>query len=152
MIKCTYCLCLVYLALNTWGCVSSESDEGAASESCSDIAAECLIDRPAVQTNYYQIKLLSLDPNPPERGENTWRFKLNSADSQESLTGCEVTLVPYMPEHGHGSPKEPEFSELGGGEYEFSDIVFTMPGLWSMGFDVSCGDFMTEQVFIDFIL
>ena len=116
------------------------------------MTAECLIDRPAVQADHYQIKLLSLDPNPPERGENKWRFKLSSADSQESLTDCEIILVPYMPEHGHGSPKEPELSELGGGEYEFSDIVFTMPGLWSMEFDVSCGGFMQEKVLIDFIL
>ena len=147
--KLGYILCLIY-AINAWSCGSSESDES--SEGCNDMTAECLFDRPAVQTDHYQLKLIALSPNPPERGENTWRIQIHAQATQEPLEGCGIDLIPFMPEHGHGSPKTPELSELGGGEYEFSDIVFTMPGLWSMEFSMTCADLAAEQALIDFTL
>ena len=147
--KLSYILCLIY-AISTWSCGSSESDES--SVGCNDMTAECLLNRPAVQTDNYQLKLTALSPNPPERGENTWRIQINGQDTQAPLEGCEIDLIPFMPEHGHGSPKTPTLLELGGGEYELSDIIFTMPGLWSMEFSMTCADRAVEQALIDFTL
>jgi hypothetical protein len=41
-----------------------------------------------------------------------------------------LTVVPFMPEHGHGSSVRPAVSAKGNGVYVVSNLYFPMPGVW----------------------
>lgn len=105
-----------------------------------------------INSDSYKLELQEMLPSPPERGSNTWTIKVSSNGSSEKLEGCEIDLVPFMPEHGHGSPKQPDTIDLGDGIYQVTDIVFTMPGLWSMEFTVACNNGDREQLVYEFRL
>jgi hypothetical protein len=105
-----------------------------------------------INSESYQLELMEMLPSPPERGNNTWTIKVSSNDTLEGLETCEIDLVPFMLEHGHGSPKQPTIMGVGGGIYQATDIVFTMPGLWSMEFTVACNNGDREQLVYEFRL
>src|SRR5438445_9196586 len=53
-------------------------------------------------------KLMSADPAPPARGDNTWILQINSMSAGvvgAPLTGAAMSVVPFMLAHGHGTPK-----------------------------------------------
>ena len=81
-------------------------------------------------------ELTAAEPSEPVKGSNTWTVALRDMDG-EALLGCEVTLTPYMPDHGHGS-NVVESSELEDGRYELEGFELTMPGLWELNADVTC--------------
>ena len=56
----------------------------------------------------------------------------------------ELAVDARMPEHGHGMNREPLVRSEGAGEFLVSNLLFHMPGLWELYFDVTEGA-LTER-------
>ena len=54
----------------------------------------------------------------------------------------------YMPEHRHGMNYRPTVTSRGGGAYVAEGLLFHMPGLWQLRFDVERGG-RTERLTAD---
>ena len=55
----------------------------------------------------------------------------------ESLTNVphsmlNITVQPWMPDHGHGSDREPTVQFVADHIYAIDNVVYTMPGLWEL--------------------
>lgn len=74
----------------------------------------------------------------PVVGVNRLNLLIHKADGAE-LTGAEITVTPWMPEHGHGVWEKPVVTELGGGRYHVENAVLIMAGRWDMKVDVNTG-------------
>lgn len=77
-------------------------------------------------------------PAPPARGTNVWTLKIASAAGSPTL-GATISVVPFMPAHGHGSGVTPELVEVGAGVYRASAIDLFMPGLWQVTIRAQAG-------------
>lgn len=79
------------------------------------------------------VTIVDAMPAMPDRGDNTWTVRIADAAGtpEESMV---VSLRPWMPDHGHGSPVEPVITDLGGGEYRIESLNLFMPGLWQITF------------------
>src|SRR5581483_11590220 len=67
----------------------------------------------------------------PARGVDTFVFTVADANGVPQ-PGLNFTVEPWMPDMNHGSPGMPSISDLGGGKYQVSNVVFTMPGVWQL--------------------
>ncbi|HLU68919.1 MAG TPA: FixH family protein, partial [Kofleriaceae bacterium] len=59
------------------------------------------------------VVLVESDPGPPAKGDNAWTLQLVDAD-QQPVDGATVTVTPFMPDHGHGTPIDVEVTPGGG--------------------------------------
>ena len=73
--------------------------------------------------------LVSSDPAPPVRGGNTWILKLTDA-SGKPMAGVMPSVVPFMPDHGHGSTVKPTIMDSGDGSYTIDNVYLFMGGVW----------------------
>ena len=48
------------------------------------------------------------------------------------VTGADVTMSCFMPEHGHGMLREPRSEEVGDGEYKVKGFLLHMDGYWTV--------------------
>ncbi len=94
-------------------------------------------------TGAVDFKLMSIDPAPAVRGNNTWIVQLNSMASGvvgAPIEGASITASPFMPAHQHGSPITPAVTATGTpGEYSISPINLWMPGVWQTTLTVTSG-------------
>jgi hypothetical protein len=86
-----------------------------------------------------EFKLMSSDPAPPSRGDNTWVLQLNTmAAPVTPVTGAAMTVTPFMPDHEHGSGKDVIVTPMTEpGQYELEPVNLWMPGLWEITIQVS---------------
>ena len=70
-----------------------------------------------------KVTLVSSDPAPPIRGTNNWSLKVENAPG-------EITVVPFMPDHGHGTSVKPTVEAAGPGAWNVKNLYFFMPGVW----------------------
>ncbi len=78
-------------------------------------------------------KLVSANPAPPARGDNTWLVQLDTMlDSSDAgaLDGASLVVTPYMPDHQHGTPITVEVADQGSGVYQLTPVNLWMPGYW----------------------
>ncbi len=73
--------------------------------------------------------LLSAEPAPPARGINVWKLHVTDA-SGAAISDAPLSVSPFMPDHGHGSPSVPSVSAETDGDYEIDDLNLFMPGVW----------------------
>ena len=74
------------------------------------------------------------------------RYEIILADEQGiAVEQAQITMIPWMPDHGHGTDREPVITPMGNGVYEVDDVVYTMPGLWHLNVEIST-DSMTDNV------
>lgn len=85
-----------------------------------------------------QFVLISADPGPPLRGNNTWKVKLLTS-AGAPVTGATLDAAPFMPEHGHGPSVAPTTTANADGTFTVSDLDFFMPGLWRVTFTATAG-------------
>lgn len=83
-----------------------------------------------------KVKVLSGDPQTPARGDNRWTVELYDGADQK-LSGAALAVVPFMPDHGHGSAKTPVVTSGADGSYEVTPLNFSMPGVWRVTFEVT---------------
>lgn len=85
--------------------------------------------------------LMTADPAPPIRGDNTWVIQVNQMNGGVAgapVDGADLTVTPFMPDHGHPSAKTVVIEPTGNaGEYEMAPINFWMPGLWETTIDAA---------------
>lgn len=53
-------------------------------------------------------------------------------DARTPLTGAEVAMTCFMPDHGHGMLREPRSTEIGGGRYLVRGFLLHMDGFWTV--------------------
>lgn len=74
--------------------------------------------------------MMSADPAPPARGDNTWIVSINDMNGAP-LEGASLTVTPFMPAHQHGTPISVKIMPAGApGQYELSPVNLWMPGVW----------------------
>lgn len=90
---------------------------------------------------------VSADPAPPIKGDNTW--VLSFADAMGApLDGLTISVVPMMPDHGHGTPVVAEVSPTGNpGEYQVTPVNLFMAGYWQVDFELSTTDMQDTLMF-----
>jgi hypothetical protein len=83
------------------------------------------------KTASFSIKLVESKPGPPTKGTN--EMVLLVADlAGTPIDGATVTVVPWMPDHAHGTAMKPTTSSMGGGLYRVTPVSLTMAGLWQI--------------------
>ncbi len=75
--------------------------------------------------------LVSATPSPPARDDNTWEIDIATPAGPFDGT---VTVVPFMPDHRHGTPIEVVVTPVAGtlGRYRATPINLWMPSLWEI--------------------
>ena len=85
-----------------------------------------------------EFKLLTADPAPPARGDNTWQLQLSTLAGPAPVSDASMSVRPFMPDHTHGSGKSVVVTPLTEpGQYELSPVNLWMPGLWEVTIQVS---------------
>jgi hypothetical protein len=79
---------------------------------------------------------LFTSPQPPERGALEGRLVLTDSKG-DRVEGVNVTVTPWMPEHGHGSSVMPTVDSDGSGGFIISNLYLAMPGTWQLRVSVS---------------
>lgn len=137
---------LVFTASAALGACSS--DDGTDDNSVVDCANEDRADVYAagmskLGENGMEIVLVSADPTPPARGDNAWTLQV--LENGTPTDGLTLDIVPFMPDHGHGTPKIAEIAPADSdGMYDVTPVNLWMPGLWEI--TVSASD---DQGLID---
>ena len=79
-------------------------------------------------------KLMSIDPAPSQRGDNTWIVQVNSMANSvvgAPIDGASISVSPYMPAHMHYSPITPVIMPMADpGQYQLKPVNLWMPGVW----------------------
>lgn len=77
--------------------------------------------------------LLTVDPNPPARGTDTWTMRITDAGGT-AQPGLTVGVLPFMPDHGHGTSVNATVTSNADGTYTVAPLYFFMPGVWRISF------------------
>jgi hypothetical protein len=101
----------------------------------------------------FDFKLMTADPAPPARGDNTWVIEVDSASAAGAgapVAGLQsgMTVVPYMPDHMHGTPITVEITPASTtGQYTLTPVNLWMPGLWETTIQVDSNGTKDHAVF-----
>lgn len=90
------------------------------------------LDHPGV-AGKFDFALMSIDPAPAARGDNTWIVQVNhlaSGAAETPIDGATISVSPYMPAHMHYTPITAQIAPLTGGQYQLSPVNLWMPGVW----------------------
>ena len=90
-------------------------------------------------------------PAPPAKADNEWVVSLRHV-SGPALDNAQLNVVPFMPEHGHGSSKKPVVTPLGAGRYRLAPVNFMMPGLWETTIQINLADKRKDKVVFRFMI
>lgn len=96
--------------------------------------------------------LVDVDPEPPDKGENTWTVRTDLAGGG-ALGGAMVTITPFMPEHGHGSTPA-DFTATAGtdGVAVVGPMDLFMAGLWELTVSADDGAGTSDHATFTFCL
>ena len=79
-------------------------------------------------------KIMATTPGIQVGGDNEWIVQLNTVTNGvvgAPLVGAQLTVTPFMPDHGHVAPKPVKIqAHTEAGQYKLSEINTWMPGLW----------------------
>lgn len=81
----------------------------------------------------FSFALMSIDPAPAARGDNTWIVQVNRLAGgvvTEPVEGATISVSPFMPSHMHSTPIIAGITALAGGQYELRPVNLWMPGVW----------------------
>ena len=87
------------------------------------------MDRPTVD-GLYEVALYS-DPKPTQGEIHELQLSITDRDGA-ALTNARVTVDVHMPDHGHGSDREPSVEETPGGVYAVGNVSLYMMGIWQI--------------------
>ncbi|HTR54557.1 MAG TPA: FixH family protein [Kofleriaceae bacterium] len=94
--------------------------------------------------------LVSSEPAPPARGDNTWIVQLDAISSGAAgpVDGATIAVTPFMPDHGHGATVKVNVTALPtAGQYRLAPINLWMPGYWETTIRASHGSTSDSAVF-----
>lgn len=84
---------------------------------------------------------------PLSAGDHTMELQLFDAQNV-AVDGLTLTVTPFMPAMGHGSPANPSVQPQGNGIYRLSSVMLEMSGYWVL--NVTISGTVTDQVTIGF--
>lgn len=85
----------------------------------------------ATGTNGYTVKLMESDPAPPAKGDNAWTLEV--LEGTTPVDGATLQLVPFMPDHGHGTSINAQVTpQTDSGMYLATPVNLWMPGYWEV--------------------
>ncbi len=79
----------------------------------------------------FHVEVRTAPAQPPTRGEATIEYRV-TGDDGKPRDGLTLTVVPWMPDMGHGASVAPVVTAEGGGRYVVSGVEMFMPGRWEM--------------------
>ena len=68
---------------------------------------------------------------PHTVGVNQYVVLITTRDGV-AVENAQIQLKPWMPDHGHGSDRDPTVVEEAPGRYVFTEVSYTMPGRWQL--------------------
>lgn len=77
-----------------------------------------------------ELTLLEATPEPAIVGNNSWLFSLTLDGQPVEGLADSLTLIPFMPDHGHGTAIPVEVTEEAVGHYRFEPVHMRMAGFW----------------------
>jgi len=90
--------------------------------------------------------LLSADPAPPARGTDTWAMRITDT-AGANQPGLTVGVLPFMPDHGHGTSVTASVTSNQDGTYTVAPLYFFMPGVWRISFWIGSNQADVGQFF-----
>jgi len=83
------------------------------------------------------VSLAEAKPAPPAKGDNYFTLRITDA-SGAPIDDATVSVLPYMPDHGHGSALKSTVTSVGSdGRYTVSRMYLPMAGYWEITFTVT---------------
>jgi len=70
-------------------------------------------------------------PDPPSVGTDAAQLTFTDA-SGAAVSGFNLTVVPWMPAHGHGTSVNPTITETAPGTFLAMPLYLFMPGSWEL--------------------
>ena len=154
-----------FLALaGLWACGSDTTDDSAAhdsghdnhhTEACGISTDHFMVGMTTAGTEgVVEVVLVSADPAPPDKGDNVVTVQAVDATDGAALDGATLVLVPFMPEHGHGSsPESFSLTATGNpGEYVTETFDLFMGGVWDLTFQITTADAATDEATFRFCI
>jgi hypothetical protein len=88
-----------------------------------------------------QVRYVGSTPAPPLQGsDNAWTVQLLDMAGSPQPGATVTDVVPFMPEHSHGTSVVPVIGTTDGdGRVEVDSIDFRMVGVWTLTFTVESG-------------
>jgi hypothetical protein len=77
--------------------------------------------------------LLNSNPAPPATGTNVWSMRITNTGGV-SQPNVAATVVPFMPDMGHGTSVVPSMTANADGTYTVQPLYLFMAGVWSVTF------------------
>lgn len=98
------------------------------------------------------VKLLDAQPAPLVKGTNTLVLQVLDG-AGKPVDAATITIVPFMPDHGHGSAVAPIVTPAGAdGKYNVSKVYLSMAGLWELRMNVQVPGSTPADVTFSFCL
>ena len=85
-----------------------------------------------------QFVLVSAQPAPPGKGNNTWTLKLLDS-SGAPIQNATIAIKTWMPMMRHGSSIAPRQTANADDTYSISNLYLTMAGIWQVTFAAQSG-------------
>jgi len=96
-------------------------------------------------------QMMSVDPAPPARGNNTWVVQVNAMQAGvvgNPVDGASLVVTPFMPAHQHGTPIPVGITPAGQpGQYTLTPVNLWMPGVWETTIQVTSGSTTDSAVY-----
>jgi len=99
----------------------------------------------------YEVKYLAVPTAIPLNQPFDLQFSLRDRNGQPIGSGTTIQVDAGMPAHHHGMNLKPTVTVNPDGTYTASGLLFHMPGLWQIYFDISCNG-VTERAQSDVTL
>jgi hypothetical protein len=96
-------------------------------------------------TGAFSAVLVEGKPAPPSRGTNAWTVKLLDKDGLPQ-DGLEMTALPFMPDHVHGTSVKAVVSPLGGGMYSVMPLYLYMAGYWEITLNLQSSTAIKDSI------
>jgi hypothetical protein len=78
-----------------------------------------------------RIEVRTSPEQPPSRGILAVEYRITGKDGAP-VDGLTLSVVPWMPDMGHGTSITPTVTAMGDGTYVISDVELFMPGQWDL--------------------
>jgi len=89
--------------------------------------------------------ITSANPSVVQQGLNDWIVAVH--DTSGAPVDGTLTILPFMPDHGHGSPTNATITPQGGGVYDVSGINLSMRGVWQITLTIASSAVNDSAVF-----
>jgi hypothetical protein len=136
------------LAIATAGCGGGDDDgDGNDEVNCAtETRDDEFVAGMAKPGDVWSFRLMDSAPAPPHKGDNDWSVRVEG-DGGAGIEELTLTVTPFMPDDGHGTPIEPAISDEGGGDYSATPVNMWMPGLWQVTVEATDGEETDAAVF-----